>query len=85
MELANIFPIKNQSFYKDESYVMLLAHLIDKYDPQYFSENQYIILDNGLYEGAQVSTKLKDIIKIAEKSNLPISEIIIPDKFFDAK
>lgn len=85
MEIANIFPIKNQDLYKNEEYVMILAQLIKKYSKKYFKKNQYIILDNGLYEGAQVSTDLADLIMMAEDSGLPIKEIIIPDKFFDLK
>ena len=85
MEIANIFSIKNQNLYKDEKYVMLLAQLINDYKKKYFNKNQYIILDNGLYEGAQVSTDLADLIMMAEDSELPIKEIIIPDKFFDLK
>ena len=83
MIIANIFPIANQSFYKTESMVMLLAHLFDKYDPKYFNRDQFIILDNGLYEGAQVSTNLQTIVDMADNSKIKINEIVIPDKFFD--
>ena len=83
MVLSNIYPIPNQKFYKNEKVIMLLAHIFDKYDPQYFSEDQHIMLDNGLYEGCQVSTNLEDIIKMAEQSPIPVKEFIVPDKFFD--
>ena len=81
MKLANIYPIANHHLYQAESYVMILAHLVKQglYDPQYFSKEQYIIMDNGLYEGAQVSTSLQDCIDLAEASGIPVSEIIVPD------
>ena len=41
------------------------------------------MLDNGIYEGAQVSTNLEDIIKMAEQSPIPVKEFIVPDKFYD--
>lgn len=85
MRLCNIFPIKNQRFYKDEKYVMILAHLLNLYSPQYFHKDQFVILDNGLYENAQVSTDLRDLIKTAQESSIHINEIVIPDKFFDSK
>lgn len=85
MIISNIYPIKNQSFYKDEKIVMLLAHLFDKYNPQYFNEDQWIILDNGIYENAQVSTNLEDLILMAENSKIPVKEFVVPDKFFDCK
>ena len=83
MILSNIYPIPNQKYYKNEKVVMLLAHIFDKYDPQYFNEDQLIMLDNGIYEGAQVSTNLEDIIKMAEQSPIPVKEFIVPDKFYD--
>lgn len=60
MKLANIYPIANQRNYEGESYVMILAHLVKEglYNPDVFCDKQYIIMDNGLYEGAQVSTSL---------------------------
>ena len=81
MQIANIYPIANQEFYKDEKYVMILAHLVKKglYKPENFSEDQYIIMDNGLFEGEQVSTNLEDLVKLAEESGIPIKEIIVPD------
>ena len=83
MILSNIYPIKNQRFYKNEKVVMLLAHIFDKYEPQYFHEDHYIMLDNGINEGAQVSTNLEDIIMMAENSPIPVREFIVPDKFYD--
>lgn len=83
MILSNIYPIKNQEFYKKEKVVMLLAHLFDKYEPKNFDKSQWIMLDNGIYENAQISTNLEDLITMAENSDIPINEFIVPDKFFD--
>lgn len=85
MKIAHIFPIANQDLYEEESYVMILAHLVKKglYDPKVFKESQYIIMDNGLYENEQVSTGLMDCIRIAEGSGIPVKEIIIPDAVND--
>lgn len=83
MIISNIYPIKNQTYYKNEKIVMLLAHLFDKYNPENFNTSQWIMLDNGIYEHAQVSTNLKDIISMAENSQIPVNEFIVPDKFFD--
>ena len=85
MQIANIYPVANQQLYKDEKYVMILAHLVKKgfYKPENFSEDQYIIMDNGLFEGEQVSTDLRDLIKLAEGSGIPIKEIIVPDAVND--
>lgn len=86
MKLAHIYPIANQELYKDEDYVMILAHLVKKgyYKPENFSEDQYIIMDNGLYEGEQVSTDLEAVIELAENSGIPVREIIIPDAVNDS-
>ena len=86
MKIANIYPIANQKLYKDETYVMILAHLVKakKYDPQNFKyRGQYIIMDNGLFEKAQVSTSLLDCIHLAEDSGIDVDEIIIPDAVND--
>lgn len=83
MRIANIFPIANQKLYASEDFVMILAHLIDKYKPYHFQNGQYIIMDNGLFEGAQVSTSLQACIDLAEASGIPVSEIIIPDAVND--
>ena len=83
MILANIYPIKNQKYYKEERVVMLLAHLISHYNPAYFNEDQFIILDNGIYENAQVSTDIRDLIAMADNCGIPVDELVIPDKFFD--
>lgn len=81
MKIANIYPVANQELYRDENYVMILAHLVKKgyYKPENFNENQYIIMDNGLFEGEQVSTDVRDLIALAENSGIPIKEIIVPD------
>lgn len=81
MKIANIYPIANQNLYYTESYVMILAHLVKEglYSPEHFCDEQYIIMDNGLYEGAQVSTSLQDCIDLAEASGIPVDEIIVPD------
>ena len=86
MKIANIYPIANQLLYKDETYVMILAHLVK--DNRYFKENfnlsgQYVIMDNGLFEKAQVSTSLLDCILLAKRSGISVNEIIIPDAVND--
>lgn len=86
MKIANIYPVANQLLYKDETYAMILAHLVK--DNRYFKENlsvpgQYIIMDNGLFEKAQVSTSLLDCILLAQRSGIPVNEIIIPDAIND--
>lgn len=85
MKIANIYPVTNQQLYKDEQYVMILAHLLKKgyYKAENFNEQQYIIMDNGLFEGEQVSTDLADLIRLAEDSGIPIKEIIVPDAVND--
>lgn len=85
MRIANIYPVSNQELYRDEKYVMILAHLVKKgfYKPENFTKDQYIIMDNGLFEGEQVSTNLQDLIDLAETSGLPIKEIIVPDVIND--
>ena len=87
MQIANIYPIVNQEMYRDEKYVMILAHLLKKglYDPKNFSQDQYIIMDNGLFEGEQVSTDLEDLVQLAENSGIPIKEIIVPDAVNDCE
>jgi hypothetical protein len=81
MIIANIYPIANQAHYKKEAVVMILAHLVKKglYKPKSFSESSYIIMDNGLFEGEQVSTNLQDLIDLADNSGIKIDEIVIPD------
>ena len=83
MKIANIYTIQNQELYKDEEIVMILAHLMEHYDPTVFNNKQHIILDNGIYEGFQVSTDIKPIIEMAETSGIPVTEIVVPDKFYD--
>lgn len=85
-KIANIFPIANQKYYKNEIYVMILAHLLKDglYDQKYFNkDNQYVILDNGLYEQSQVSNDLETYIQLAETCGINIHEIVIPDVMFN--
>lgn len=85
MQIAHIYPVKNQEMYQKEEFVMILAHLLKKglYDPGHFQKGKHIIMDNGLYEGEQVSTDLIDLINLAEDSKIPITEIVIPDAVND--
>lgn len=85
-KIANIFPIANQKYYKNEIYVMILAHLLKDglYNQKYFNkDNQYVILDNGLYEQSQVSNDLETYIQLAETCGINIHEIVIPDVMFN--
>ena len=87
MKIANIYPVANQLLYKDEEYVMILAHIVKerKYSAENFNyEWQYVIMDNGLFENAQLSTSLQDCIDLAQTSGIRINEIIIPDAINDA-
>ena len=81
MQIANIYPVTNQDLYRDEKYVMILAHLLKKglYSAENFNTDQYIIMDNGLFEGEQVSTNLQDLIDLVEANKIPVKEIIVPD------
>jgi hypothetical protein len=87
MKIANIYPVKNQRLYKCEDFVMILAHLVQAgmYSKYNFNNEQFIIMDNGAFEGMQVSTSLQACIDLAEQSGIPIKEIIIPDIMGDAK
>lgn len=85
-KIANIYTIANQKHYKDETYVMLLAHLLKAglYNPKFFNKDgQYVILDNGLYENSQVSNSLETYIELAESCGIKIDEIVIPDAMFN--
>lgn len=87
-KIANIFPIANQKFYKNETYIMILAHLLKDglYDARYFNrKGQYVILDNGLFENSQVSNDLETYIQLAETCGININEIVIPDAMFNYK
>lgn len=87
-KIANIFPVANQKFYKNETYIMILAHLLKDglYDARYFNrEGQYVILDNGLFENSQVSNDLETYIQLAETCGININEIVIPDAMFNYK
>ena len=84
MQICNIFPIKNQNMYKNEEYVMILAHLLRKglYSPEHFKNAKWIIMDNGLFEGEQISSDLQDLVVLANEWKLKgihIDEIVIPD------
>ena len=81
MKIANIYPVKNQILYKQEEFVMILAHLFQKglYDKDSFNENSYIIMDNGLYEESQVSTNLQDLVDMVDRAEFKVNELIIPD------
>ena len=79
-KIANIFPIANQKFYKNETYIMILAHLLKDglYNAKYFNkEGQYVILDNGLFENSQVSNDLETYIQLACGSDLSKYEATI--------
>lgn len=83
MTIANIWPVANQHLYQEEDYAMILAHLVKKnlYSPSTFQDPaQHIIMDNGAFEGEQVSQNLSDLISLAENSGLPINEIVVPDE-----
>lgn len=84
MKVCNIFSISNQRHYDDEQMVMILAQYLkrDLYDPKYF-EHKYIIVDNGLYEGEQVSSSLQYLVELIESKNIKVDEIIIPDVLND--
>ena len=88
MQVCNIFPVKNQNMYEHEEYVMILAHLLRKrlYNPEHFKNAKWIIMDNGLFEGEQVSTDLRDLIALADEwraKGIHIDEIVIPDAMRD--
>lgn len=85
MKIANIFPIRNQNFYREEDVTMVLAHLVEKnlYNPKNFQKNALVMMDNGLYEGEQVSTDLLHCIALAENSKINITEIVVPDAIND--
>lgn len=82
-QIANIYPISNQKHYKKEEYVMILAHLLSEYNDRYFNDRQYIIMDNGLFEKAQVTTDMFKLIGLANNSKLPIAELVVPDAVND--
>lgn len=85
MKLANIYPVSNQDLYKEESYVMLLAHLLKYYNPANIKKDAYVILDNGLYEEAQISRDVQHIIDKAEAAKIPVNEFIVPDVLNDVE
>lgn len=81
LNICNIYPTANQDMYPNEKMVMILAHLAKKglYKVEPFSNNQYVIMDNGLFEGEQVSHDVQTVMDIAKENNLPVNEFIIPD------
>lgn len=87
MQIANIYPIKNQAFYKKEKVVMILAHLLQKglYKEGPINKDSYVIMDNGMFEGSMVSSQLIDLIQLAEKAPFHVDEIVIPDAMFNMK
>lgn len=85
MKIFNIYPIKNQQAYAKEDYAMILAHLLEKglYDYSALNRNRYIIMDNGAYEKSKVSNSMFDLVALANKSNVIVDEIVIPDSIGD--
>lgn len=77
--VANIYPVANQDVYKDEKYIMLLAHLLKYYKKENLSEDSYRVIDNGLYEESQISTDVQYIIDKVEASEIDVDEFIVPD------
>lgn len=86
MKIANIWPVYNQEMYAEEEYVMILAHLLKKglYKSNCFSASSYTIMDNGLFEGEQVSTNLEDLLELADNCGIVIDEVIVPDAVNDS-
>lgn len=88
MKIANIYPVKAQAMYRGEECVMILAHLVKKglYTPDVFTnKNQFIIMDNGLFEGEQVDTDVNTCIELAQQSGIDVDEIIVPDAVNDMR
>lgn len=86
-KLANIYPIKNQQWYKFENYVMILAHLAKKnfYKEHSFAENSYIIMDNGAFENEEIKD-LNELIELVDHlggEGIDVDEVVIPDDVID--
>lgn len=81
MKIFNIYTIENQEMYRKEQNAMILAHLLEqhKYEPENFENCSHIIMDNGVYEHAQVSQDLEKLIELALNSGINVNEIVIPD------
>ena len=81
MNIFNIYTVKNQDEYAYEEYAMILAHILEKglYARENFINCKHIIMDNGVYEKAQVSTDLSSLISLANSCGILIDEIVIPD------
>lgn len=76
MKICNVFPIKNQRFYKYEDYVMLYLDHLDLYNPLYFNKNQFIILNS--IGGHQRYFKLEFLIKKVKKLGFKVDELVVP-------
>lgn len=85
MNIFNIYTVTNQDMYAEEDYAMILAHILEKglYDPDNFINCKHVIMDNGVYEKAQVSTDLANLITLVNGSNIIVDEIVIPDVIGD--
>lgn len=85
MKIFNIYTVENQEMYCKEDNAMILAHLVDqgKYDASNFDKCKYIIMDNGVYEHAQVSQSLSKLISLVKRSGIAVNEIVIPDVIGD--
>ena len=85
MKFCSILPIKNTNIMLKQNYVMLLAHLSQKY-PDYckksYSYKGYKIMDNSIIELGESFT-MNDLIKEAIKCD--VDEIILPDSFENGK
>lgn len=82
MKLAQIVPPQWAQLYPQGDYRMVLAHWLDAY-PRYAdamrSKTAYVIVDNGLFEGAQVSME-----KLNEAClRVGADEVVLPDAHGD--
>ncbi len=80
MKIAHIYPLSNIDMYRTNEYNMLLAQYAEKgfYDQMHI-EHCFNIMDNGLYEGKQVSKNLYDLYRIVKAHKLKIDEMVVPD------
>lgn len=87
MKFAHIVPQDSLELVREATYHMALAHLVGqpgyeaytKFHKEVADAGAYVIMDNGVIEGAQQS--LQAIIERAKLINA--SEIILPDVFMD--
>lgn len=78
--IANIYSVANQANYADEKYIMILSHLIKEYKAEYFNNpDNYILMDNSLYEEMQATDDLQYFVDLANASDININELIVPD------